>query len=120
MSIQQLTAHINALDRQRQKILLSFKLNDPLIIGSITQTKGRCGKPNCECARKPSHPITLLMTTVNGKKRTQLIRKNDIERIMTLWMDYKNLVAHLKVLKELHQKEIALLRQIIHERSVEY
>lgn len=120
MSIQQLASQINTLDRQRQKMLLSFKLNEPLIIGSITQTKGRCGKPNCECAQKPSHPITLLMTTVNGKKRSQLIRKNDIERIMKLWRDYKNLVSNMRVFKELHQKEIALLKQIINERSVDY
>lgn len=120
MSIKSLTAQLMAIERQRQDALRLFTLQEPLIIGSITQTKGRCGKPNCECAKKPSHPITLLMTTVNGKKRSQLIRKHDIERIKKLWIGYKKLVSLLRALKEIHQKEIALLRQIIQKRSVEY
>lgn len=120
MSIKQLSEHINTLERQRKKALLSFTLNEPLIIGSITQTKGRCGKSNCVCAQTPSHPIALLITTAHGKKRSQLIRKHDVERIMNLWLVYKNLVSLLRTLKEIHQKEIALLRQIIHERSVDY
>ena len=86
----------------------------------MTHTKGRCGKQNCECAQKPSHPITLLMTTDNGKKRSQLVRKQDIDGVMTLWKRYKNLVAMLKSLKSLHQKELILLKQIIRERSVNY
>lgn len=120
MSIKSLTAQLMAIERQRQDALRLFTLQEPLIIGSITQTKGRCGKPNCECAKKPSHPITLLMTTVNGKKRSQLIRKHDIERIKKLWIGYKKLVSLLRALKEIHQKEIALLKQIIQKRSVEY
>jgi hypothetical protein len=120
MSIKKLTAQMSALEQQRQKVLLSFMLNKPLIKGSITQTKGRCGKPNCECAQKPSHPITLLMTTANGKKRSQLIRKDDVDRIKKLWQVYKNLVSLLRTLKEIHQKEINLLRLIILKRSVEY
>jgi len=120
MSIKQLTEQISVLERQRQKSLQSFTLNEPLVRGSITQTKGKCGKPNCECAQSPSHHITLLMTTANGKKRSQLIRKDDVERMIKLWRVYKNLVSLLRTLKEIHQKELAVLKQIIFERSVEY
>jgi hypothetical protein len=120
MSIKQLTTYLYSLERQRKKMLASFMLNEPLLIGSRTQTMGRCGKPNCQCAQKPSHPITLFMTTTHGKKRSQLIRKDDVNRILKLWRAYKNLVSLLRELKEIHQKEIELLRQIIRERSVDY
>jgi hypothetical protein len=108
------------LEQQRRDALKSFIQQNPLIIGSITQTKGRCGKPNCECAQKPSHPITLLMTTVDGKKRSQLVRKQDIEGILMLWQRYKDLMKIIKFLKNLQQKEAILLKQIIQERSVNY
>lgn len=120
MSTKQLTAHLNDLERQRQKALSSFALDEPLIIGSVTQTMGKCGKPNCQCAQKPSHPITLLMTTLNGKKRSQLIRKNDVERIINLWRTYKKLMSLLRELKEIQQKEVEILRQMIRERAVDY
>lgn len=120
MSIESLIAQLMTIERQRQNALRTFTLKEPLIIGSITQTKGRCGKPNCGCAQKPSHPITLLMTTVNGKKRSQLIRKQDIEAVLKLWQGYKKLVALIKSLKDLQQKEITLLKQIIQARSVSY
>ncbi len=120
MSIKSLTKQLLIFEQQRQDALKSFTQQDSLIIGSITQTKGRCGKPNCECAQKPSHPITLLMTTANGKKRSQLVRKQDIEGVMKLWQRYKNLMTALKFLKNLQQKEFILLKQIIRERSVNY
>jgi hypothetical protein len=120
MSILSLSKKLVVFEQQRRDALKFFDQQDSLIIGSITQTKGRCGKPNCECAQKPSHPITLLMTTANGKKRSQLVRKQDIEGIMALWQRYKKLVAALKYLKNLQQKEIILLKQIIRERSINY
>ena len=120
MSIKKLIEQINVLEQQRQKILKEFAINKPLIIGSVTHTNGRCGKPNCQCAKKPSHPITLLMTTINGKKRSQLIRKDDVEHITMLWQRYKNLVSLLRILKEMQENEIVLLKRIILERTVEY
>ena len=120
MSIKSLIQQLLVFEQQRQDALKPFSQQDSLIIGSMTHTKGRCGKQNCECAQKPSHPITLLMTTDNGKKRSQLVRKQDIDGVMTLWKRYKNLVAMLKSLKSLHQKELFLLKQIIRERSVNY
>jgi hypothetical protein len=120
MSIKSLIKQLFVFEQQRQDALKSFTQQDSLIIGSITQTKGRCGKQNCQCAKKPSHPITLLMTTDNGKKRSQLVRKQDIDGVMTLWKKYKNLTAVLNLLKTLQQKEFILLKQIIRERAVNY
>ena len=120
MSIKQCVDQLESLKKKRQGILRLFTSPNPLIVGSITQTKGRCGKPNCACAKQPCHPITLLMTKKNGKKRCQLVRKNDIDRVFKQWMEYKKLILLLKQIGEYNAKEFEALREIILKRAIDY
>ena len=120
MSTSNLKSQLKAVENKRRKILKAVTNDSPLIVGSITQTKGRCGKPNCACVKKPTHDITLLMTNEDGKKRTQLVRKEDIKNIITLWKKYKSLKLLLSDLKTYNQEEIELLNQIIHCRKRNY
>jgi hypothetical protein len=55
MSIKDLAESIKKIEKKRREILKAFTADSELIVGSITQTKGRCGKPNCVCFNKPSH-----------------------------------------------------------------
>jgi len=120
MSISNLKLQLKTVQDKRRKILKAFTNDSPLIVGSITQTKGRCGKPNCACFKKPTHKITLLMTNEDGRKRTQLVRKEDIKNIVTLWKKYKSLKILLSDLKTYNQEEIELLKQIILCRKRNY
>ena len=120
MSIEDLKSQLKSVENKRRKILRAFTNDSPLIVGSITRTKGRCGKPNCACVKKPTHEITLLMTNEDGKKRTQLIRKGDIKKIIALWKKYKTLKQLLSELKSFNQEEIELLDKITHCRKIKY
>lgn len=120
MSIKKLAKQLQEIEKQRRKILNGFMKDSLLIVGSVTHTKGRCGKANCACVEKPIHPITLLMTKENGKMRTRLIRKSDVKKIFALWQKYKNLKQSIGVLKEWNQREIELLFELIYCRAMDY
>ena len=120
MSIKNLAHQLENLEKRRGQIIAAFLETSPLIVGSVTQTKGRCGKPNCVCAEKPTHEITLLMTSQGGKKKSQLIRKNDVKEVLEQWQKYKTLKKMITNLKELNQEEIEILQQLIQERKRTY
>lgn len=111
---------LESLEQKRRQIIATFLESSPLIVGSITQTKGRCGKPNCACAEQPTHDITLLMTAEDHHRTSQLIRKDDVEEVLEQWQRYKVLKKSLATLKELNQEEIKILLRIIQERKRTY
>jgi hypothetical protein len=111
---------LDNLEQERRQIIAPFLETSPLIVGSMTQTKGRCGKPGCACAEQPTHDITLLMTSEDGHRTSQLIRKDDVEEALAHWQRYKVLKKSITTLKELNQEEIKILLQIIQERKRTY
>jgi len=54
MSINELIVQLKEIEKKRQKILKSFSNDSALVVGSITHTKGRCGKANCACYEMPN------------------------------------------------------------------
>lgn len=120
MSIEKLSQQLKILRKKRNSIISKFMDNTPIIVGSITQTKGRCGKPNCACVEKPIHDVTLLMYYENGKKKSKLIRKNDVGDILKQWENYKLLKKMLAELKEINKQQLELLKQLIQNRRRHY
>lgn len=120
MSRKKLAQQLENLEKKRGQIIAAFLETSPLIVGSVTQTKGRCGKPSCVCAEKPCHDITLLMNSEGGKKKSQLIRKNDVEEVLEQWQRYKTLKKMITTFKELNLKEIDILQLLILERKRTY
>ena len=91
MSRRNFTQILEKIDKQRQQLIAAFLESSPLIVGSMTQTKGRCGRPNCACVEHPTHDITLLMSSEGKKRTSQLIRKHDVEEVLSQWQQYKSL-----------------------------
>ena len=120
MSIKTFIEALERLEQKRRQLTSTFFETTPLIVGSITQTKGRCGKPTCACAKKPTHDVTLLMTSEDNQRKSQLIRKDDVEEVLAQWQRYKNLKQSITALKELNQEEIDILLHIIQERKRTY
>ena len=120
MSIKTLTHRLERLEEKRAHLFAEFTESSPLIVGSITHTKGRCGKPNCACAEKPTHEITLLMASEGGKKTSHLIRKDDVEEVQAQWQQYKTLRKRIADLKKINQEETEILKQLIQERKRTY
>ena len=111
---------LEKIHEQRQHLIDAFLESSPLIVGSITQTKGRCGRPNCACVQQPTHEITLLMSSEGNKRTSKLIRKDDVEEVLSQWQQYKTLRQFLSTLKELNKKEINVLQELIQDRKRTY
>jgi hypothetical protein len=73
----------NALVRQlkarKRKLLTLLNLPPEALPGSLSQSRYRCGNPNCHCARDEGHPRWALTFMAEGKKRTQNIPKDRVE-----------------------------------------
>ena len=120
MSTKKLIQQFEQLEQQRMLIIAEFIENTPIIVGSITRTKGRCGKPNCACVEKPIHEITLLMNYEDGKKKSKLIRKKDVEEVLKQWQKYKLLKKKLIDLKEINKQQLEILKQLLKARRRHY
>jgi len=120
MSIKNFAQTLERLEQKRRQLMTAFFETAPLIVGSLTQTKGRCGKPTCACVEQPTHDITLLMTSEDKQRKSQLIRKDDVDEVLAQWHRYKDLKQALASLKELNKEEIEILLQVIQERKRTY
>ncbi len=120
MSIKNFAHTLDRLQQKRRNLIAAFLETAPLIVGSLTKTKGRCGKPNCACAEQPTHDITLLMTSQDSHRTSQLVRKDDVEAVTELWERYRTLRKSLTALRELNKEELEILSQIIQERKTTY
>lgn len=92
----------------------------PLIVGSMAEVLRTCGKPNCRCAKKPSHLHSILMTTYQGRRRCQVIRKADVEKVHEKVERYRDIRKALKRLKAIDLERYRLLKAIIQTRNELY
>ncbi len=97
------------LQEQKRKILEKIQSLDGAVRGSIYELKGRCGKPNCYCARGPRRHVSLMLSfSYKGKTRLIPIKKEQIPEIRARINDYKELKA---AVDELTRINAELLRR---------
>jgi len=73
--------HAARLRQRKYDVVRRFALPEDLLPGSLTETKTRCGKPTCHCARPddPGHSSWTLTFMNDGQRR--------VERIPKAWAD---------------------------------
>jgi len=60
--------------RQRKfDLVRRFRIPADLLPGSLSQTRGRCGKPTCHCASGAGHASWILTFMVDRRKRVERI-----------------------------------------------
>lgn len=111
---------IKTLDAESSKLIKAVLCNDPILIGSVYEVLRICGKSNCRCAEKPSHACVTLMTTHQGRRRCQVIRKKDVEKVQKKVERYKEIRNILRRLKALDLERNTLLKALIEERNELY
>ena len=89
----------------------------PLLIGSLHEVLRTCGKPTCRCAHEPCHPCLTLMTSRQGKRRCQVVRKADTEEVREKVSRYRRFRELLRRLKALDAERYALLNGILEGRN---
>jgi len=99
---------VNKHSRHKEK-LLDALLREALLMlrGSLVQIKGRCGKPNCVCARDPSRKHTRYYLSYSEKGKTQMVylpkkKVAEVRKATEAWKRFKEISEEItrKNLKE--------------------
>lgn len=105
---------------QTADILDEMLISESLMIGTLSEVLRTCGKPNCHCTKKPCHRHWTLLTTFEGKRRCQVIRKKDVENVQKKVECYRRFRNLLKQIKCLDLQRYALLKELLEERNELY
>lgn len=110
------------LESERQAVIRTLARPTPLIVGSLNVVPRTCGKASCHCATQgdPGHPVSVLMSTVRGRRRCQVVRKADLARVTALVQEYRDYREALRTLKRLESEQHALLRELMDLRDEGY
>ena len=113
---------LNKLESERRDCLKAVARSDPLVVGSLNVVPRTCGTPSCHCATEgdQGHPVSVLMRTVRGRRRCQVVRKADLPRVTNLVQDYRDFREVLRRLKHLESEQKALLRVLMRLRDEGY
>ena len=72
---------MNAMERLRKRrsaLMAELSGSEGMVRGSIVETRKKCGRPDCECARGRLHPHRYLST--GGKGRNRIVYVSDAEK----------------------------------------
>jgi len=91
------------LQEDKSKIVEQIHSLDNVIRGSIYELKGKCGKPNCYCAKtQRRHKSLMLSFSYKGKTKLIPIKKEQIADIKARIKDYKELKAAIDELARIN------------------
>lgn len=114
-SNQSLLTELNRLETRRRATLEQLARTESLVVGSLTVVRRTCGKASCHCAQKDGsgHPTPVLMSTVANRRRCQIVRRADLERVQALVDCYRRFREGLRTLKHLESEMNAKLRELM-------
>jgi hypothetical protein len=105
---------------QRTAVVNQLAQTAPLIIGSLSEVQRRCGKPSCHCAKGPGHPQLILMSLEDGRRRCQVIRRDDLAAVRQAVERYRAVREGLRLLSTLDSKVLAHLKELMRLRDQGY
>ena len=116
----QLLSTLHALEQRHAALRADVLREEEFVVGSVTEVRGRCGKPGCQCTQGVGHPQMRLLYTEAGRRRCKLIRQADWDRIRHAGARYRHLRATLRALAALHTRELRLLRALVRQGGLRY
>lgn len=119
-SIKKRLATLRRLDRRRAALRADVLRADPLVVGTVSAVRARCGKPGCHCARGPGHPQVRLLYAEGGRRRCKLIRQADVARLRRAGERYRQVRRLLRTLATLQRRDLQLLKTLVHQRGLRY
>jgi len=92
-----------------RRILASIRKAGPLMEGSLTMTRKKCGNPDCRCHREgPIHPTTLLTWKEGRTTHTLYVPVEDREEVAQWVEEGKRIKA---LIRELSAEQRQRLRK---------
>jgi hypothetical protein len=110
------------VETERRELLKELARPDYFVAGSLNVISRTCGKASCHCTQEkdPGHPTSVLMSTEGNRRRCQVVRKADAERIQALVDCYRHFREGLRELKHLDSELGALLKELMNLRDQGY
>lgn len=115
-----LRAAVHALEQRKAALLADVLRAEEFVVGTVSEIQTRCGKPGCHCTRGAGHPQMRLLSTAGGRRRCQLIRQADTDRLRRAGTRYRHLRTVLRALAALHGRELRLLRALVRQGGLRY
>jgi len=120
VSTPNLRTTLRALAQRRARLLAEVLREEELVVGTVSEVRGRCGNPGCRCAQGEGHFQVRLLYAEGGRRRCKLVRKADVERIRQAGARYRQVKAALRELTTLHAREVRLLRELVRQQGLRY
>jgi len=95
-------------ERLRRSRLAQIAHTQRFLRGTLSARRGRCGKPNCHCARGELHASLYLVQSQGGKLRQLCVPKAWEERIRQAVQNHQEMQ---RLIEELSQREWQCLRE---------
>lgn len=111
---------LRSLEMRRARAVEALTTDQPFLVGSLSLVNRTCGKPTCHCATDPGHPVWMLATTQDSRRRCQVVRLADVDDVRQRVEAYKTFKTLRRELEAIHRELIALLRGLQEKRNVPY
>jgi hypothetical protein len=108
------------VEARRAGVVGELAQTAPLLIGSLSEVRRRCGKPSCHCAERPGHAQAILMSIDAGRRRCQVIRQADLAAVRRAVERYRTFRKGLRRLSTLETQVRALLKELMRLRHERY
>ena len=96
----------SAAERRRRSRLAQIAHARRFLRGTLSARRGRCGKPNCHCARGQLHASLYLVQSHAGKLRQIYVPKAWEERVRQAVENHQALQRLIEELSELEWKRL--------------
>ncbi len=94
-------AELSARERNFRSRRAQLASSQWLLRGTLSERSGKCGKPNCHCARGELHQSLYLVQSQQGKLRQGCVPKAWQARVRQAVDDYRKLQALIEEVSEL-------------------
>jgi hypothetical protein len=115
-----LVAQLHRLEQRTAALVAEVLGDEEFVVGTVSEVRGRCGKPGCRCAQGEGHPQMRLLYAEDGRRRCKTIRQADWERLRRAGARYRHLRATLRTLAVLHTRELRLLHALVRQGGLRY
>ena len=94
--------------------------DEEFVVGTVSEVRGRCGKPGCRCTQGEGHPQMRLLYAEAGRRRCKTIRHADWDRLRRAGARYRHLRATLRTLAVLQTQKLRLLHALVRQGGLRY
>src|SRR5712692_8438304 len=99
-------AKLSATERNFRSRIAQLASGQWFLRGTLSQRAGKCGKPNCHCARGELHPSLYLVQSHKGKLRQMCVPQAWQQRVRQAVHDYQQIQRLIEEVSELEWKRL--------------